>query len=80
LLDLKSKKELQLSHHGHLDPIHHNPTKFLIKSHISIPNITSSTYIWQTKISLLTLRVNRVTSVFPIANPCWSRKFFKQSY
>jgi hypothetical protein len=35
LLDLKSKKELRLSHHGHLEPICHNPTKFLIKSHIS---------------------------------------------
>ena len=35
LLDLKSKKELELSHHGHLEPICHNPTKFLTKSHIS---------------------------------------------
>ena len=35
LLDLKSKKELPLSHHGHLEPICHNPTKFLTKSHIS---------------------------------------------
>ena len=35
LLDLKSKKELQLSHHGHLEPICHNPTKFLTKGHIS---------------------------------------------
>ena len=35
LLDLKSMKELQLSHHGHLEPICHNPTKFLTKSHIS---------------------------------------------
>jgi hypothetical protein len=32
LLDLKSKKELQLSHHGHIKPIRDNPTKFLIKS------------------------------------------------
>jgi hypothetical protein len=35
LLDLKSKEELQLTHHGHLEPIRHNPTKFLTKSHIS---------------------------------------------
>ena len=35
LLDLKSKKELQLPHHGHLKPICHDPTKFLTKSHIS---------------------------------------------
>jgi hypothetical protein len=31
LLDLKSKKELQLSHHRHLKPIHHDPTKLLTK-------------------------------------------------
>jgi hypothetical protein len=31
LLDMKSKEELQLAHHEHLEPIHHNPTKFLIK-------------------------------------------------
>ena len=31
LLDLKSKEEFQLSHHGHLEPICHNPTEFLIK-------------------------------------------------
>jgi hypothetical protein len=35
LLDLKSKEKLQLAHHGHLEPIHHNPTKFLTKCHIS---------------------------------------------
>ena len=35
LLDLKSMEELQLSHHGHLEPICHNPTKFLTESHIS---------------------------------------------
>ena len=31
LLDLKSKEELQLSHHGLLEPICHYPTKFLTK-------------------------------------------------
>jgi hypothetical protein len=35
LLDLKTKKELQLSHHRHLELIRHNPTKLLTKSHIS---------------------------------------------
>ena len=35
LLELETKKELQLSHHGHLKPTSHNPTKLLIKSHIS---------------------------------------------
>jgi hypothetical protein len=35
LLDLKSKEELQLTYHGHLEPIHHNPTKFLTKNYIS---------------------------------------------
>jgi hypothetical protein len=35
LLDLKSKKELQLAHHGHLKPISHDPTKILTKRHIS---------------------------------------------
>jgi hypothetical protein len=41
LLDLKSMEELQLTHHGHLKPICHNPTKFLTKSHIS----TSKYYV-----------------------------------
>jgi hypothetical protein len=27
LLDLKSKEKLQLSHHGHLEPLGHDPTK-----------------------------------------------------
>ena len=35
LLDLKSEEELQLTHHGHLKPLHHDPTKFLTKSMIS---------------------------------------------
>ena len=47
LLDLKFKEELQLSHHGHLEPICHNPTKFLTKATQVLPNIMSSTYIWQ---------------------------------
>jgi hypothetical protein len=55
LLDLKSKEKLQLSHHGHLEPIRHNSTKFLTKATLVLPNIMSSTYIWETKISLLTL-------------------------
>jgi hypothetical protein len=41
LLNLKSKEKLQLSHHGHLKPICHNPTKFLTKSHI----ITTKYYV-----------------------------------
>jgi len=35
LLDLETKKELQLTHHGHLKPVRHNPTKFLTKIFIS---------------------------------------------
>ena len=35
LLDLKSKEELQLTHHGHIKPVRHDPTKFLTKSLIS---------------------------------------------
>ena len=31
LLDLKSKKELQLTHHGHLKSLCHDLTKFLTK-------------------------------------------------
>ena len=35
LLDLKSKEELQLTHHGHLKSLRHDPTKFLTKRMIS---------------------------------------------
>jgi hypothetical protein len=35
LLDLKSKEELQFTHHGHLKSIGHDPTKILTKSMIS---------------------------------------------
>ena len=35
LLDLKSKEELQFTHHGHLKSLCHDPTKFLTKSVIS---------------------------------------------
>src|SRR5688572_19066066 len=35
LLDLKSKKELQFTHHGHFKPFGHDPTKFLTKLLIS---------------------------------------------
>ena len=35
LLDLKSEEELQLTHHGHLKSLRHDPTKFLTKSMIS---------------------------------------------
>jgi hypothetical protein len=35
-LDLKSKKELQLSHHRHLKPIDHDLTKLITKRLISI--------------------------------------------
>ena len=35
LLDLKFEEELQLTHHGHLKSLHHDPTKFLTKSMIS---------------------------------------------
>jgi hypothetical protein len=35
LLDLKSKEELQFTHHGHLKSLGHDPTKFLTKSMIS---------------------------------------------
>ena len=31
LLDLKFEEELQLTHHGHLKSLCHDPTKFLIK-------------------------------------------------
>ena len=35
LLDLKSKEELQLTHHGHLKSLGHDPTKLLTKRMIS---------------------------------------------
>jgi hypothetical protein len=35
LLDLKSKKELQLSHHRHLESFGHNPTKLINQNMIS---------------------------------------------
>jgi hypothetical protein len=37
LLDLKSKKELQFSHHRHLKPLVHDSTKFFTKFIISRP-------------------------------------------
>ena len=80
LLDLKSRKNFN-------SPIMDISNLFVIillnssqKATLVLPNIMSSTYIWQTKISLLTLRVNKVASTFPISNPCLSRKSFKQSY
>jgi hypothetical protein len=35
LFDLKSKKELELTHHGHFKPLLHDPTKLFTKSFIS---------------------------------------------
>ena len=35
LLDLKSEKELQFTHHGHLKSLDHDHTKFLTKNVIS---------------------------------------------
>jgi hypothetical protein len=35
LLDLKSKNESQLAHHGHLKSLHHDPTKVLAPRLIS---------------------------------------------
>jgi hypothetical protein len=35
LLDLKSKKELQLAHHRHLKSFGHNPTKLINPSFVS---------------------------------------------
>jgi hypothetical protein len=35
LLDLKAKKECQLSHHGHLESLRHDPTKILAPRLIS---------------------------------------------
>jgi hypothetical protein len=37
LLDLKTKEELQFTHHGHLKPLGHDPTKFFTKLIISRP-------------------------------------------
>ena len=37
LLDLKSKEELQFTHHGHLKSLGHDPTKFLTKRMIGTP-------------------------------------------
>ena len=35
LFNLKTQEVLELTHHGHLKPICHNPTKFLTKLFIS---------------------------------------------
>jgi hypothetical protein len=35
LLDLKTKEELQFTHHGHLKPLGHHPTKPFLKFIVS---------------------------------------------
>ena len=78
LLDLKFEEELQLTHHGHLKSLCHDPTKFLTKSMIS----TTKYYVIDIYLSHKDTFTNfvRVGSALPISKPCLSKNSLRHSY
>jgi hypothetical protein len=80
LLDLKSKKECEFPHHGHLKPISHDFAKLIKKDLLVEPKIMSSTYIWHTNKSLRILQVKSVESILSILKPLSIRKSLRHSY
>src|SRR3954468_19787148 len=47
---------------------------------LDVPNIISSTYIWQIKISFLKVLQKKVVSTFPLVKPLSRRKELNLSY
>jgi hypothetical protein len=80
LLDLKSKKECEFTHHGYFKPIGHNLAKLITKDLLVEPKIMSSTYIWHTNKSLLILLVKSIESVLTILKPLSMRESLSHSY
>jgi hypothetical protein len=79
LLDLKSKKECENSHHGHFKPISHDFAKYITKGFVSrIKDNIINVYLDYKQI--FTFIVKRVESALPILIPFSIRKFLRHSY
>jgi hypothetical protein len=74
LLDLKSKEELELSHHGHLEPIHHQLGKLLIKGLVSRPK----DYIVHIELAYEKLLVNPISKKSGIEFPNLEATVYKK--
>jgi hypothetical protein len=80
LLDLKTKKLFEFSHHRHLKPISHDLAKLITKILLVEPKMMSSTYIWHTNKSLPIFLAKSVKFALPILKPFLIRKSLRHSY
>ena len=80
LLDLKSKEELQFTHHRHLKSLGHDPTKFLTKRMIS----TTKYYIIDIYLVHKYIFANFVSEngriIFPYFKALFKQEFLSHSY
>ena len=77
LLDLKSKEELQFTHHGHLKSLNIILLNSSQYTWLILPNIMSSTYIWHINISLPTLWVKKGRIGFAYFKALFKQEFLK---